>query len=204
MRPHRPARATEDSRCAFADAYASHPRPPSHRHQLGRHPSQIGPVARAARASRIETTALACTHIALHSCLPKTTVGYFTDNYPLGARCVSFRYYGLMTVPGKGGRPRKWSSDADRVRAFRARARGDAEPATVVEVLDRGDEGATAWAQVRELVKTIEVQRSMIHALEHELRMTERSLVELTRRYRVLEGINERLRAQLADPVEWT
>ena len=104
-----------------------------------------------------------------------------------------------MTVPGKGGRPRKWSSDADRVRAFRARARGDDEPATVVEVLDRGDEDAAAWAQVRELGSTIEVQRAMIRALEHELRMTERSLDQLTRRYQVLEGINERLQAQLAD-----
>ena len=36
-----------------------------------------------------------------------------------------------MTVPGKGGRPRKWRSDADRVRAFRARERGDDEPPTI-------------------------------------------------------------------------
>jgi hypothetical protein len=40
-----------------------------------------------------------------------------------------------MTVPGKGGRPRKWRSDADRVRAFRARHRGEEEPATFDEAL---------------------------------------------------------------------
>lgn len=37
---------------------------------------------------------------------------------------VAFRYARLVTVPGKGGRPRKWRSDADRVRAYRARQAG--------------------------------------------------------------------------------
>jgi chromosome segregation ATPase len=49
-----------------------------------------------------------------------------------------------MTVPGKGGRPRKWRSDADRVRAFRARHRGEEEPATFEEALVDGDDLARA------------------------------------------------------------
>ena len=42
-----------------------------------------------------------------------------------------------MTVPGKGGRPRKWRSDADRVRAFRAGERGDDEPPTIEVALEQ-------------------------------------------------------------------
>jgi hypothetical protein len=56
-----------------------------------------------------------------------------------------------MTVPGKGGRPRKWRSDADRVRAFRARHRGEAEPATFEEALVDGDDLARAVEHARQL-----------------------------------------------------
>jgi chromosome segregation ATPase len=56
-----------------------------------------------------------------------------------------------MTVPGKGGRPRKWRSDADRVRAFRARHRGEEEPATFQEALVEGDDLARAVEHSRQL-----------------------------------------------------
>jgi septal ring factor EnvC (AmiA/AmiB activator) len=56
-----------------------------------------------------------------------------------------------MTVPGKGGRPRKWLSDADRVRAFRARHRGEEEPATFEEALVDGDDLALAVERSRQL-----------------------------------------------------
>ena len=70
-----------------------------------------------------------------------------------------------MTVPGKGGRPRKWRSDADRVRAHRARQRGEDEPPTVERALVAGDEAAVAWERVRELGVTIEDQRSELKSL---------------------------------------
>lgn len=61
-----------------------------------------------------------------------------------------------MTVVGKGGRPRKWRSDTDRVRAYRARQRGGEEPPTVDEALDAGDDAALAWNRVRELECALE------------------------------------------------
>jgi chromosome segregation ATPase len=56
-----------------------------------------------------------------------------------------------MTVPGKGGRPRKWQSDADRVRAFRARQRGEEEPATFEAALVDGDDLARAVEHAHQL-----------------------------------------------------
>ena len=56
-----------------------------------------------------------------------------------------------MTVPGKGGRPRKWRTDADRVRAYRARQRGEEEPATLDAAIDDGDALAKALKRIREL-----------------------------------------------------
>jgi hypothetical protein len=68
----------------------------------------------------------------------------FTDYYPKGEqfRRVTLRS-DLVTVPGKGGRPRKWRSDTDRQRAWRARADGRAEPPTLDQALNDGDE--LAW-----------------------------------------------------------
>jgi hypothetical protein len=70
----------------------------------------------------------------------------------------------LMTVPGKGGRPRKWRSDADRVRAFRARQRGEDGPPTVEVARAAGDEAALARDQVRELGLTIEALKAELKA----------------------------------------
>jgi len=64
---------------------------------------------------------------------------------------VAFRYGGVVTVSGKGGRPRKWRSDADRVRAYRARQRGEDEPRTFEAALDDGDDLARAVEHARQL-----------------------------------------------------
>ena len=60
-----------------------------------------------------------------------------------------------MTVPGKGGRPRKWLSNADRMRAYRARRRGEAEPETLDAALDAGDELAEALGRERRLLQQL-------------------------------------------------
>src|SRR5690242_7503544 len=51
------------------------------------------------------------------------------------SRCLAGGQITRMTVPGKGGRPRKWLSDADRMRAYRARRRGESEPDTLEAAL---------------------------------------------------------------------
>lgn len=82
-----------------------------------------------------------------------------------------------MTVPGKGGRPRKWRSDADRVRAFRARERGEQEPPTLETALLDGDELALAVDRARrlqaELVDAIASIGELEEALAGERRRTE-------------------------------
>lgn len=79
-----------------------------------------------------------------------------------------------MTVPGKGGRPRKWRSDADRVRAYRARQRGEDEPVTFETALVDGDELARAVERSRqlqaELVSAIESLAEVDAALQAERR----------------------------------
>jgi molybdopterin converting factor small subunit len=81
-----------------------------------------------------------------------------------------------MTVPGKGGRPRKWRSDADRVRAFRARERGEPEPPTLETALDDGDELALAVDRASrlqaELVDAIASIGELQEALAGERRRT--------------------------------
>jgi hypothetical protein len=67
----------------------------------------------------------------------------------------------VMTVSGKGGRPRKWRSDADRQRAFRARQKGEAEPPTLARALDDGDELAVALERIRFLELAVEREREI-------------------------------------------
>ncbi len=103
----------------------------------------------------------------------------------------------FMTVPGKGGRPRKWRSDADRVRAFRARQRGEDEPPTVEVARAGGDEAALAWDQVRELGLTIEALGVELKASRTALRRAEKELEHERVRYRWISDDNDRLRADL-------
>ena len=49
-----------------------------------------------------------------------------------------------MTVPGKGGRPRKWVTTADRQRAWRARQEGATEPPTIVQAISGEDQRLAA------------------------------------------------------------
>lgn len=123
--------------------------------------------------------------------------GYFTDYYPEVDGYVALRYSRNMTIPGKGGRPRKWRSDADRVRAFRARQRGEDEPATVAVALEQGDEAATAWERVQELGETIEALRVELKTSRTALRHAEKALDQERARFIWIEEDGNRLQADL-------
>ena len=98
-----------------------------------------------------------------------------------------------MTVPGKGGRPRKWRSDADRVRAFRARHRGEEEPATFEEALVDGDDLARAVERSRqfqaELVAALASLSELNAALQTERRRHQSTLRRLHRARTELDGL---------------
>jgi septal ring factor EnvC (AmiA/AmiB activator) len=102
-----------------------------------------------------------------------------------------------MTVPGKGGRPRKWRSDADRVRAFRARARGEDEPPTIELALQYGDDAAAAWDQVRELSITVDALTAELKQTRATLRRAEKELEREQARSSSLSEANDRLRIEL-------
>jgi hypothetical protein len=106
---------------------------------------------------------------------------------------VTFRYTPTMTVPGKGGRPRKWRSDADRVRAFRARHRGEEEPATFEEALVDGDDLARAVEHSRQLqadlVAAIGSLSESNAALQTERRRHQSTLRRLDRARAKLDGL---------------
>ncbi len=81
-----------------------------------------------------------------------------------------------MTVPGKGGRPRKWRSDADRVRAYRARQTGIDEPPVLAQALDDGDESARVWATVHDLGEQLATANTTIKQVRRESDQTRREL----------------------------
>lgn len=112
-------------------------------------------------------------------------MGHFTDYYPTGARIVAYRYNDSVTVPGKGGRPRKWLSDADRVRAYRARQSGDSEPPTVFAA--RSGDDALAAALQRE------------HDLEHLLTASRQEVAELRRNLTATATSIDTLQSHIAD-----
>lgn len=80
-----------------------------------------------------------------------------------------------MTIPGKGGRPRKWRSDADRSRAYRARQRGEAEPATVEHAVVDGDELAQARHDIEQLATTLANREAELRAVRGELQRHRRA-----------------------------
>lgn len=88
-----------------------------------------------------------------------------------------------MTIPGKGGRPRKWRSDADRSRAYRARQRGGAEPVTVEHAVVDGDELAQARHDIERLATTLANREAELRALR----------AELERRHRTNEALTQQL-----------
>ena len=103
-----------------------------------------------------------------------------------------------MTIPGKGGRPRKWRSDADRVRAFRARQQGVAEPPLLERALQDGDEVARMVVLVGRLRGEVVELRSTIRRLRKELADAKRAAKADERRFgwieaRSLEVVHARL-----------
>lgn len=110
---------------------------------------------------------------------------------------VAFRYSRGVTIPGKGGRPRKWRSDADRARAYRARQRGDEEPPVLAAALDDGDALAAAWEQVRQLGLDLDEHRQAERNLRRELRDAERELDARQHQLNWLKADNDALRSQL-------
>lgn len=101
-----------------------------------------------------------------------------------------------MTVPGKGGRPRKWRSDADRVRAYRARQAGIDEPPVLAQALDDGDELARMWAMVRQLGEQLDTANATIKQLRRERDQTRRELDREQHRWGWIESHNTELTAE--------
>lgn len=111
-----------------------------------------------------------------------------------------------MTIPGKGGRPRKWRSDADRQRAWRARQSGLGEPPTVAEALDEGDELARVWEIVRDLGEHLDQAKVTIADLQRERDQLRREYERewrrcgwLESRIKVVEAERDRLEVDLGE-----
>ena len=105
-------------------------------------------------------------------------------------RRVSLRS-GFVTVPGKGGRPRKWRSDADRVRAYRARQAGRDEPPELDQALAEGDELARAMEEVRALRAELVAVAATEQELRDEVRSLRRELAARDKRFGWLERTSE-------------
>lgn len=102
-----------------------------------------------------------------------------------------------MTVPGKGGRPRKWRSDADRVRAYRARQRDLPEPPGVVEAIEDGDELAEAWETIRRLGVQLDEAQQGAESLRRELKRTQGEFERERARFGWIEANNDSQRFEL-------
>jgi hypothetical protein len=118
-----------------------------------------------------------------------------TEYCPLGERNRFVRYRSAVTVPGKGGRPRKWRSDADRVRAFRARRRGEAEPSTFEVALLDGDELAHAVDLARRLQSELSSATESLAASDAELHAERRRHAATQRRLDRTRATLDELRA---------
>ncbi len=110
-------------------------------------------------------------------------------------RCVSLQS-GLVTIPGKGGRPRKWRSDADRVRAYRARQQGKPEPVELVQALEHGDELAKTWETIRRLGEQLDHARAIEQQLRKDLQSARRDVEQQQRRFGWIEHVNIQLRVE--------
>jgi hypothetical protein len=102
-----------------------------------------------------------------------------------------------VTVVGKGGRPRKWRSDTDLVRAYRSRQRGGEEPPTVDEALDAGDDAAIAWNRVRELETAVEALRRETELSKASVREPHKALDQERVRFGWINEENIRLRSEV-------
>ena len=93
-----------------------------------------------------------------------------------------------MTVPGKGGRPRKWRSDADRARAYRARQVGGEEPPVLARALDDGDELFRVWALVRDLGAQLDAAKGLMAQASRERDRAHSELAAERRRWGWIEA----------------
>ncbi len=84
-----------------------------------------------------------------------------------------------MTIPGKGGRPRKWRSDADRSRAYRARQRGEAGPLPLEQALAEGDDLARLRQEIQLLALALRESRRDQRVLRAIVDRREREIVLL-------------------------
>ena len=104
-----------------------------------------------------------------------------------------------MTIPGKGGRPRKWRSDADRSRAYRARQRGEEEPTTIDQALDDGDELAEARREIERLSLALREGRIERSALRAIIERRDRDIVLLDEQLRTVRRLLEQVRLESAE-----
>ncbi len=98
-----------------------------------------------------------------------------------------------MTVPGKGGRPRKWRSDAGPRPRYRARQTGSDEPPVLAQALDDGDELAQVWAMIRDLGEQLATANATIKQLRRERDQTRRELASEQHRWGWIESRNTEL-----------
>ena len=98
-----------------------------------------------------------------------------------------------MTIPGKGGRPRKWRSDADRSRAYRARQRGEEEPPRIEQALDDGDELARARIEIERLSRELRERRLDLHVLRAIVARRDREVALLDERVTTVTSANSHL-----------
>jgi len=125
--------------------------------------------------------------MTLTRCGTSRANGSYTEYHHGVHRIVAFRYAGGVTVSGKGGRPRKWRTDADRVRAYRARQAGRPEPPELAQALDDGDELALALEQIRALKQELAAAAATERALRNEVRSVRHQLAAEGQRFGWLE-----------------
>lgn len=104
-----------------------------------------------------------------------------------------------MTIPGKGGRQRKWRSGADRSRAYRARQRGEVEPATIEQALDDGDELAAARMEIERLSRELRERRLDLHVLRAIVARRDREVALLDERVAAVTSANSHLLNERAE-----
>lgn len=86
-----------------------------------------------------------------------------------------------MTIPGKGGRPRKWRSDANRSRAYRARQRCEDEPASIEQ------------AEIERLSRELRERRLDLHVLRAIVAQRDREVALLDDRVTTVTSANSHL-----------
>ena len=106
---------------------------------------------------------------------------------------------GEWTVTGKGGRPRKWRSDADRARAYRARKRGLPEPPPLADESDDGDQLVVAWRHIDDLGQLVAEIRQRERSLRAEVRQLCGELDAERQRMSDLERAHRELLAALVE-----